>query len=96
MVLVSDAGRRWFRARYDVREATPGRVLAAVEQEWGGPSSGGLFTLCWGTAEEATRTRGRLACRGAAFSVADQHGLCLYAEAADLERLKACTSRDEG
>ncbi|GMA15757.1 hypothetical protein E5F05_06250 [Deinococcus metallilatus] len=85
VVLVQDVGRRWFRMRYDVREATPERVLAAVEEQHGAPSSSGSFTLAWGAAVE----RGRVSCRGAAFSVGDQLGVCLYAVPTDLERLGA-------
>ncbi|GAA5533702.1 hypothetical protein Dalu01_02110 [Deinococcus aluminii] len=88
MVLVQDAGYRWFRMWYDVREATPERVLAAVEEQHGAPSSSGSFTLAWGAAVE----RGRVICRGAAFSVGDQLGVCLYAMPADPERLRAWVS----
>ncbi|WP_034353404.1 hypothetical protein [Deinococcus phoenicis] len=71
VVLVQDAGYRWFRMRYDVQEATPERMLAAVEDQHGAPSSSGTFTLAWGAAVE----RGRVFCRGAAFSVGDQLGV---------------------
>ena len=90
VVLVQDAGYRWFRMRYSVREATPERVLAAVEEQHGAPSSAGSFTLAWGASVE----RGRVTCRGAAFSVGDQLGVCLYAPAADLERLGAWASQE--
>ena len=89
-MLVQDAGWRWFRMRYDVREATPERVLAAVEAQHGAPSSSGSFTLAWGAAREGRR----VGCAGAAFSVGDQLGLCLYAPPADLERLAAWTVQD--
>ncbi|GBF07217.1 hypothetical protein DAERI_130047 [Deinococcus aerius] len=85
VVLVQDAGYRWFRMRYSVQEATPERVRAAVEGDHGAPSSSGSFTLAWGASVE----RGRVACRGAAFSVGDQLGVCLYAVPDDLERLGA-------
>ncbi|WP_216325009.1 hypothetical protein [Deinococcus aestuarii] len=85
VVLVQDAGYRWFRMRYDVHEATPERVLAAVEGDHGAPSSAGSFTLAWGASVE----RGWVSCRGAAFSVGDQLGVCLYAVPDDLERLGA-------
>lgn len=84
-MLVQDAGRRWFRIQYDVRGATPERMLAAVEEQHGAPSSSGSFTLGWG----ASVDRRRVACRGAAFSVGDQLGVCLYALPDDLERLGA-------
>lgn len=85
VVLVQDAGYRWFRMRYTVQGATPERVRAAVEGDHGAPSSAGSFTLAWGASVQG----GRVNCRGAAFSVGDQLGVCLYAGPDDLERLGA-------
>lgn len=90
VVLVQDAGYRWFRMRHTVQEATPERVLAAVEGDHGAPSSSGSFTLAWGASVE----RGRVVCRGAAFSVGDQLGVCLYAMPDDLARLGAWVDRE--
>ncbi|MCP2015169.1 hypothetical protein L1280_002330 [Deinococcus sp. HSC-46F16] len=91
VVLVQDVGYRWFRMQCSVQEATPERVLAAVEGDHGAPSSAGSFTLAWGASVE----RGRVSCRGAAFSVGDQLGVCLYAVPDDLEWLRAWGSSFE-